>query len=223
VAPFLLQGSPGGVPLAPPHLELDPMNNRRRSMEMQQRKTILQTGVVAMAGFLTLLAPAYAQTGSTGSKVSAHDRTFMKEAAQGGMAEVNLGQLAAQNASDPDVKAFGQRMVTDHSKANDQLKQVAAGMNVTLPTDVKASDKAEANRLSKMTGAAFDRAYVRSMVKDHKKDVAEFQKEAKSGHGDVQSFASTTLPTLQEHLKMAEDLQAKMGGASMSHKSGMGH
>lgn len=191
------------------------------------QRTRIFTGVAAMAGFLTLLAPAYAQTGSTGTtgstssmaKVSAHDRTFMKEAAQGGMAEVNLGQLAAQNASDPDVKAFGQRMVTDHSKANDQLKQVATGMNVTLPTDVKASDKAEANRLSKLTGAAFDRAYVREMVKDHKKDVAEFQKEAKSGHGDVQSFASTTLPTLQEHLKMAEDLQAKVGGSSMSHKS----
>lgn len=196
------------------------------------QRTRIFTGVAAMAGFLSLLAPAYAQTGSTGTmgshsgtmgKVSAHDRTFLKEAAQGGMAEVNLGQLAAQNASDPDVKAFGQRMVTDHGKANDQLKQVAAGMNVTLPADVKAADKAEANRLSKLTGAAFDRAYVRAMVKDHKKDVADFQKEAKRGHGDVQSFASTTLPTLQEHLKMAEDLQTKVGGSSMSHKSGASH
>jgi putative membrane protein len=199
-------------------------------------KMISKTGI-AMAGFLTLLAPAYAQTGSMGGnmghnmgsmgKMSGHDRTFMKDAAQGGMAEVNLGQLAAQNASDPDVKAFGQRMVTDHGKANDQLKQVAAGMNVTLPADVKASDRAEADHFSKMTGADFDRAYVREMVKDHKKDVAEFQKEAKSGHGDVQSFASTTLPTLQEHLKMAEDLQVKMGGSGMghhmSHKSGAGH
>ena len=116
-----------------------------------------------------------------------------------------------------------QRMVTDHGKANDQLKQVAAGMNVTLPADVKASDKAEANRLSKLSGTQFDHAYVRAMVKDHKKDVSDFQKEAKSGHGDVQSFASTTLPTLQEHLKMAEDLQTKMGGSHMAHKSGASH
>lgn len=196
------------------------------------QRTRIFTGVAAMSGFLTLLAPACAQTGSTGTmgahsgtmgKVSAHDRTFMKEAAQGGMAEVQLGQLAADHATDPDVKAFGQRMVTDHTKANDQLKQVASGMNVTLPTAVKASDKAEANRLSKMSGADFDRAYIRYMVKDHKKDVSDFQKEAKSGHGDVQSFASTTLPTLQEHLKMAEDLQSKMGGSAMSHKSGASH
>jgi putative membrane protein len=189
-----------------------------------ERKMISRTGMAAMAGFLALLAPAYGQPGSMGhgsmGRVSSHDRTFMKDAAQGGMAEVNLGQLASQNASDPDVKAFGQRMVTDHSKANDQLKQVAAGMNVTLPADVKPSDKAEADRLSKMTGADFDRAYVREMVKDHKKDVAEFQREAKNGHGDVQSFASTTLPTLQEHLKMAEDLQAKMGGSGSMHRHG---
>jgi putative membrane protein len=188
-------------------------------MEMQ-RKMISKTGIAAMAGFLTLLAPAYAQTGSTG-KVSAHDRTFLKEAAQGGMAEVQLGQLAADHATDPDVKAFGQRMVTDHSKANDQLKQVAAGMNVTLPADVKAADKAEANRLSKMTGPAFNRAYIQYMVKDHKKDVSDFAKEAKRGHGDVQSFASTTLPTLQEHLKMAQDLHSRLGGkSSASSKSG---
>jgi putative membrane protein len=187
---------------------------------MEMQRTRIFTGIAAMAGFLTLLAPAYAM--GTG-KVSAHDRTFMKEAAQGGMAEVQLGQLAADHATDPDVKAFGQRMVTDHTKANDQLKQVAAGMNVTLPADVKAADKAEANRLSKMSGAEFDRAYIRYMVKDHKKDVADFQKEAKSGHGDVQSFASTTLPTLQEHLKMAEDLQSKMGGSHMAHKSGASH
>ncbi len=177
-----------------------------------QSKMSIKTGVAAMAGFLTLLAPAYA--------LSSHDKTFMKSAAQGGMAEVQLGQLAAQNAADPDVKAFGQRMVDDHTKANDKLKQVAAGMSYTLPTDVKASDKAEAARLSKMTGAAFDRAYVGYMVKDHKTDVAEFKKEAQSGTGDVKTFASDTLPTLQEHLKMAQDLQSKMGGSGkMSHKS----
>jgi putative membrane protein len=203
-------------------------------------KAFTKTGVAAMAGFLTLLAPAYAQTAGTMShsgsssmsmgKVSAKDKTFMKKAAQGGMAEVQLGQLAAQNAADPGVKAFGQRMADDHSKANDKLKQVAAGLSYTLPTDVSAVDKAEAARLSKMTGADFDRVYIGYMVKDHKADVAEFKKEAASGHGDVKSFASETLPTLQEHLKMAQDLQSKVGGSKVSSKghsgkmkSGTGH
>jgi putative membrane protein len=157
-------------------------------------------------------------------KVSAKDKKFMMDAAMGGMEEVEMGRLAASNATDADVKAFGQRMVDDHTKANDQLKQVAQTKGVTLPTDMSKSQHSEMDKLSKMTGANFDHAYVKMMVKDHKKDVADFAKESKSGSdSDVKSFASTTLPTLQDHLKMIQDISGKMGGsksASMSKKMG---
>jgi putative membrane protein len=159
----------------------------------------------------------------TMGKMSAKDKKFMMDAATGGMEEVALGKLAASNASDADVKSFGQRMVDDHSKANDQLKQVAQSKGVTLPADVTKSQQKDIDKLSKMNGAAFDSAYMKMMVSDHKKDVAEFSKEAKSGADtDVKSFASTTLPTLQDHLKMAQDAAAKVGGthsASMTTKT----
>jgi putative membrane protein len=129
----------------------------------------------------------------------------------GGMEEVELGQLAAQKASSPEVKNFGQHMVDDHSKANDQLKQLATQKGVTLPASMSAAQKQDVNKLSKLSGAAFDSAYVSMMVKDHKKDVAEFQKESKSGKdSDVKSWASTTLPTLEDHLKMVQGISSSM-------------
>ena len=150
-------------------------------------------------------------TTTTTSKLGASDTKFMKEAAMGGMEEVELGQLAAQKASSPEVKNFGQHMVDDHSKANDQLKQLAAQKGVTLPTSMSASQKQDMNRLSKLSGAAFDSAYVSMMVKDHKKDVAEFQKESKSGKdSDVKGWASTTLPTLESHQQMIEGISSSM-------------
>jgi len=152
--------------------------------------------------------------------MSAADKKFMMNAAQGGMEEVEMGKLAAANATNADVKAFGQKMVDDHSKANDQLKQLAQTKGVTLPADMTKSQHAEMAKLGKMTGATFDHAYVKMMVKDHKKDVAEFAKESKSAKdSDLKSWAGTTLPTLEEHLKMIQDISGKMGGsksASMS-------
>ena len=133
------------------------------------------------------------------------DKTFVRKAAEGGLAEVELGQLAAQKASNEEVKQFGQRMVDDHSKANDQLKQVAAQEHINLPTEPSAKDKATKARLEKLSGEQFDRAYMRDMVKDHRTDVAEFAHEAKMGKDPaVKSFAESTLPTLREHLKLAE-------------------
>lgn len=151
------------------------------------------------------------------------DAKFVMEAAQGGMAEVEMGKLAADKASSPDVKQFGQRMVDDHTKANDQLKTVASTVGVTLPPDVGAKNRALIDQLSKLSGAAFDKAYMQHMVKDHKKDVAEFQKEANSGkNADVKSFASSTLPTLQEHLRMAQDVAGKTGSQSADRMKGSG-
>jgi len=135
------------------------------------------------------------------------DATFMKKAARGGTAEVELGQLAVQKASNEQVKQFGQRMVDDHTKANEQLKQVASQKQVDLPQEMSAKDKATKARLEKLSGAQFDRAYMADMVKDHRADVAEFSRESKMAKDPaVKSFAEQTLPTLREHLKEAEKI-----------------
>ncbi len=155
------------------------------------------------------------QMGTAGAQ--ADDKTFMKKAAEGGMAEVQLGQLAQQNAQSQEVKDFGQRMVTDHTKANDQLKQVAEQQKVTLPAAPSSHDQAEYNKMSKLHGEAFDKAYAKMMVADHRKDIAEFKQEASSGRDPaVKNFASQTLPTLQEHLQLAEKMNKdeKSGGSS---------
>lgn len=136
------------------------------------------------------------------------DATFAMKAAQGGMAEVQMGQLAAQQGESADVKAFGQKMVDDHSKANDQLKGVAQQENMTLPTSLNAKDQAEYTKLQNLKGAAFDKEYVRDMVKDHEEDVKEFQKESTSGSDpQIKNFATETLPVLQQHLSMIKNIQ----------------
>lgn len=139
--------------------------------------------------------------------MSAADKTFIKKAAEGGLAEVELGKLATEKASNDQVKKFGQRMVDDHGKANDQLKDVAAQKHVDLPAELNAKDKATKARLEKLSGEEFDRAYMRDMVKDHKADVAEFARESQSSKDPaVKNFARQTLPTLRQHLKEAEKL-----------------
>jgi len=160
-----------------------------------------------------------ASSGSTSkSGVSLADEKFVEKAAQGGMAEVELGQLATEKASSDDVKKFGQRMVDDHSKANEELKQVAGSKGIDLPMSLNAKDQATKDRLSKLSGDAFDRAYLQDMVKDHIKDVVEFQHESKSGKdSDIKNFASQTLPRLQEHLNQAKSIAPK-GQSSQAKK-----
>jgi len=143
-------------------------------------------------------------------KVSPADKLFMRKAARGGKAEVELGKLAQEKASSPEVKQFGQRMVTDHSQAANQLKQVAEQKGVTLPDTLSAKDKATKARLEKLSGDQFDRAYMKDMVMDHTLDVREFKNEAKTGKDpDLKNFASQTAPTLEEHLKQAKSIAPK--------------
>ena len=154
---------------------------------------------------------------TTKSRPAMGDTHFAKEAAQGGMAEVKLGQLAQEKGSSNSVKSFGKRMVDDHSKAGDKLREVASRESITLPSDISVKDQATYDRLSKLSGSAFDRAYARDMVKDHETDVAAFQREANAGKNDsLKSFASETLPTLQDHLKQAKDMMKSVGGTSAS-------
>jgi putative membrane protein len=150
-----------------------------------------------------------------GSQLSAGDRTFVREAAMAGMAEVELGRLATEKASNADVKQFGQRMVDDHGKANDELKAAASQKQITLPTEPGPSHKAAHNRLSELSGAEFDRAYMARMVTDHNQAVQLFTRESKMGRdADLKAWAAKTLPTLQEHQKMARDLNAKVRGSA---------
>jgi putative membrane protein len=156
---------------------------------------------------------------SSGSLSSA-DQNFVKKAAEGGMAEVELGNLAKEKASSSEVKQFGERMVTDHSKANEQLKSIASEKGVTLPTTLDAKDQATKERLSKLSGEQFDRAYMNDMVKDHTKDVSEFKKESTSAKDpDIKSFASQTLPTLEDHLKEARQIAPKVKQETASKKT----
>ena len=130
------------------------------------------------------------------------------------MAEVKLGQLAQDKGSNPMVKQFGARMVDDHGKANNKLKQ-AVGSGMTLPSDVGPKEQATYDKLSKLSGTAFDKAYAADMVKDHQTDISEFQKEASSGKNPtLKSFASETLPVLQDHLKMAKDMQQSVSSSA---------
>lgn len=168
--------------------------------------------LLALGASLALTVGAGAQGKSKGAgALSATDKKFVTEAAQGGMEEVKLGNLALKNAQDTDVKSFGQHMVEDHSKANEELAGLAKSKHVTLPADVKPSDKALYNRLAKLHGRAFDKLYISEMVKDHKKDVGEFQHASTACHdAELKAWAGKTLPTLEHHLQMAQDRQAAL-------------
>jgi putative membrane protein len=164
--------------------------------------------VISRFSVLTLVAtsfsfagPALAEESSTSksSSLSEKDKTFMKKAAKDGAMEVAMGRLAAQNAQSDEVKSFGQRMVTDHSKANDELKSIAAKKGVKLPSKEPSE---------KWTS---DKVYMDMMVKDHEKDLAELQDEATNGSDpDVKKFAEETAKIVQEHLDLAKQTQSKL-------------
>ncbi|HUS03040.1 MAG TPA: DUF4142 domain-containing protein, partial [Chitinophagaceae bacterium] len=135
---------------------------------------------------------------------------FVTKAASGGLMEVQLGQLAQQNAKSQRVKNFGSMMVTDHSKANDELKSLAASNNVTIPSALLSEHQKHMDMMGKMKAGDFDKHYMDMMVNDHKKDIGEFQKEANSSSNDAfKSFAAKTLPTLQKHLDSAQAIHNK--------------
>jgi putative membrane protein len=140
------------------------------------------------------------------------DKIFLRTAAQGGMAEIKLGQLAAQKGNSEDVKAFGQKMVDDHTKLNNDMAPIADSMGVRLPKDLSKEDQAEYDKLNGLSGNEFDVEYLSFMVKDHHKDQRDFRQEA----------VSTTDPTLQaavvngakvihEHTVMVDKLAREKG------------
>jgi putative membrane protein len=145
---------------------------------------------------------------------AAADVAFLQKAAEGGMAEVRLAKLAQARGTNADLKAFAARLERDHTAVNDELKGLAAGKNVTLP-GAPAKASALEDRLSKLSGAAFDRAYVAAMVDDHRKDVAAFESAALHGaDADVKAFALKTVPTLKDHLQQVVGLSKAIGRPS---------
>ncbi len=156
--------------------------------------------------------PAKPASDKGDSVVTGGDLAFMNSAAPGNMAEVELGKMASTKAASNDVKQFGQKMVEDHSKANDELKQLAAQKKVMLPPDVMPGHKQLMEKLSKLSGADFDKEYVAAMVEAHEKDVAAFENVSKTAaDADVKAFATKTLPTLKMHLEMIKAMADKMG------------
>jgi putative membrane protein len=166
-------------------------------------------GVVAIVGFLVHPALDQAQAGE--AELAAQDMKFAEEAAAGGLAEVALGELAQQKAKHAEVAQFGERMVRDHQQANQKLMAIVEQKGIELPQDLPQDAKQKHDKLQQLSDAEFDQAYMDEMVKDHEKTVQLFEQQAESGEdGDLRAFAEETLPTLQEHLDHAKELQQQV-------------
>jgi putative membrane protein len=178
----------------------------------QHMKTVKKTKIVTIAGLaLALSAGALvaAETENRG-QLSAKDYKFVADAYRGGTTEVELGQLAVQKASTDQVRSFGERMVADHKKANEELQTIVSSKGATLPVQLSHGENSTMSHLQKETGKDFDKSYAKHMVKDHETDVKDFKDAAKDlNDPELRAFAQKTLPTLEEHLRMAREIEAQ--------------
>jgi putative membrane protein len=159
---------------------------------MRNRSTIVLGTALVLLGSVSL---AHAKT----------DKAFLDDAIQGNLGEISIGELAQKNGNSDGVRSFGQMLVQDHSAANEKAMSLAKTHDVTPPTEPKAESKQVHDTLAKLSGDAFDKEFAKAMVEDHKKDIKEFEEQAK-GSDDVAGFAKETLPTLQKHLETAQSL-----------------
>ena len=174
---------------------------------------VMVSGAVLLSGTHNARAQltSNAQEISQGQRgqLSESDYRFLESAARGGMEEVELGQLAQQKGTSQPVRSFGERMVTDHTKLNNELKQIAGQKGALLPTRTSHHENSTLEHLQNATGADFDKAYAKDMVKDHRKDLKEFQNAEKTlSDPDLRAFAQKAVVILQEHLSTAENLDA---------------
>lgn len=138
-------------------------------------------------------------------------QTFVKNAYQAGLAEIQEGQLALRKSQDPDIKGFAQRMIEDHRAMNEQVAAVAHKEGITLPSEPDVKEKAELTALKALSGSAFDKMYAKGNVHDHEEVVDQFKSEASSGRDPaVDEVARKALPTLEEHLELARSLDTKL-------------
>jgi putative membrane protein len=157
--------------------------------------------------YATIAAALLVSTASA-AQLPKTDEAFLKKAGASGLAEMKLGELAKEKGTRQDVKDYGAMMVNDHGKANSELESLAQKKAVQLPTELKGKHEAAHNRLSKLSGADFDKAYLDQMVKDHEAAVKDFENASKNAKdSDVKTFAEKTLPTLKAHLERSRQLQ----------------
>jgi putative membrane protein len=160
----------------------------------------------------TTMEPTTSPTVSPAATLTSADQNFLMNAARGNLFEVRMGNLAMQKASSNEVKEFGQRIVTDHSQAEQKLDQMATAMNFTLPHEVSPEQQSEINHVEKASGKDFDREFMKMMVIDHMRDISAFERAASEAtNAAVKQFAAQTLPTLKEHAKLAREVAAKVG------------
>ncbi len=209
------------------------MNNKMETMNKQMIKQLKTSVLLLSISILLAIGAACSnEPGSNGTAssepivktdpanpasdkgdavITGGDLAFVINTAPGGLGEVELGRLAASKAQSADVKAFGQKMVEDHSKVIEDVKLLMVQKKVLLPPDVMPTHIETMNKLSKLSGADFDKEYVKAMVEDHEKDVAEFENVSKTAtDADVKAFAAKTLPTLKMHLEMIKGIAGKM-------------
>ena len=160
-------------------------------------------GFIPSVSFAALLAAA-----TTSAFAAKSPQDFIQDAIQGDNAEIMLGQIATQKSSNPRVQQYGETLVADHSAAKQQANDVAKSLGVTPPDHPMAEAQDEQTKLSKLSGAAFDRDFLDGMVKDHEKDIKEFEDQAKANQGPTSDLAAKQLPVLQKHLKMAQEILA---------------
>jgi putative membrane protein len=199
------------------HQESD-MNARSATLAMAALSiTLAATGSLAQTSGTRPSAGDSTAAVKAGSdaKIADADRQFVEKAAMGGVAEVEMGKLAQQKATNDQVKQFGAHMAQDHSKANEELKQIAQSKGVAVPAAPDKSHQRDMDKLSKLSGAEFDRQYMTQMVADHRKTVAEFKKASESARdSEIKAFAGKTLPKLQEHLAQAQSINDSVKSTS---------
>lgn len=159
----------------------------------------MKTKTISIMGILVLALALVAIGAGNEGKLSAKDKSFIDNAAKGGQLEVDWGTVAAENGQSADVKKFGNRMVSDHSKANDELKAIAGREGLQLPKSTESPQWKS------------DKEYMQMMVNDHEKDLAEFQEEAQNGTDpELKKFAEKTSKVVSQHLQMAKEIESKL-------------
>jgi len=194
----------------------------KKTMRNLRIKDVMLVSAVIVAATLSQLEPvsqaaAADPAAASAAPLAGADKNFVLEAANGGLAEVELAKLAQERGQSQSVKQFAQKMIDDHGKANTELSQLAAKKSVTLPAEPAAKQKAIKEKLAKLSGADFDKQYMAQMCKDHESTVALFKKESKQGKdADLVAWVNQTLPTLEGHLTMSHDIDGQVKKAPKS-------
>jgi putative membrane protein len=180
--------------------------------------TFVLTATLVATG--TVFAQQKHETAMSQQKMqNSSDRSFIMSAAEANLAEIDIAKMVDKNSTDPAVKDFANRMVTDHTQANQKLASVAEMSGVKLPTEASATERNQKSELEKLSGAQLNGAYIRDELQGHKETISAFESEIEHGQNqEAKNYAEQTLPTLQDHIRIAEDVAGKLG---ISGKAGL--